>query len=212
MWYSAALIGSGSEVLEFDTEMSTDHHWGPRVMLFLSPGDFKSKRDAIRTILSNELPTTYLGYSTNFLEPDPEDNGVQTLQPFASGPINHRVQTYTIDGFFADYLNIDISKDLQPIDWLTLPHHKLLSVTSGRVFRDHLGLGKIRARLSWYPHDIWLYILASAWKRISQEEHLMGRAGSVGDQNSSVIIGSRLVRDIMRLAFLMERKYPPYAK
>ena len=97
------------------------------------------------------------------------------MQPFASGPINHRVQTYTIDGFFADYLNIDISKDLLPIDWLTLPHHKLCSVTSGRVFRDHLGLGKIRARLSWYPHDIWLYTLASAWKRISQEEHLMGR-------------------------------------
>ena len=26
--YSAALIGSGSEVLEYDTEMSADHHWG----------------------------------------------------------------------------------------------------------------------------------------------------------------------------------------
>lgn len=33
--YSAALIGHGSEVLGFDTVMSTDHHWGPRVMLFL---------------------------------------------------------------------------------------------------------------------------------------------------------------------------------
>jgi len=31
--YSAALIGSGSEILGFDTEMSTDHHCGPRVML-----------------------------------------------------------------------------------------------------------------------------------------------------------------------------------
>jgi hypothetical protein len=29
--YSAALIGHGSEVLGFDTERSTDHHWGPRV-------------------------------------------------------------------------------------------------------------------------------------------------------------------------------------
>ena len=40
----------------------------------------------------------------------------------------------------------------------------------------------------------------------------MGRAGSVSDENGSVIIGSRLVRDIMRLAFLMEKKYPPYPK
>ena len=37
--YSAALIGCGSEILGFDTEMSTDHHWGPRAMLFLRPRD-----------------------------------------------------------------------------------------------------------------------------------------------------------------------------
>ena len=210
--YSAALIDSGSEVLGFDTEMSTDHHWGPRAMLFLLLDDFKSKRDAIWTSLSNELPTTYLGYSTNFSEPDPEDNKVQILRPVTSGPVNHRLETYTIDGFFTDYLNIDISKDLQPVDWLTSPHHKLRSVTSGRVFRDDIGLEKVRTRLSWYPHDVWLYILASAWARVGQEEHLMGRAGSVSDENGSAIIGSRLVRDIMRLTFLMERKYPPYPK
>ena len=35
--YSAALIGSGSEILGFDTDMSADHHWGPRTVLFLCP-------------------------------------------------------------------------------------------------------------------------------------------------------------------------------
>ena len=35
--HAAALIGSGSEVLGFDTAMSADHHWGPRAMLFLDP-------------------------------------------------------------------------------------------------------------------------------------------------------------------------------
>jgi len=210
--FSAGLIGSGSEVLGFDTEMSTDHHWGPRVMLFLRPGDFKTKRDSIRTVLSNELPTTYLGYSTNFSEPDPENNGVQSLQPVTSGPINHRVETYTLDGFFTHYMNIHVKKEPVMIDWLTLPHHKLRSVTAGRVFHDALGLETVRARFSWYPHDIWLYILASAWTRIGQEEHLMGRAGSIKDENGSAIIGSRLVRDVMRLVFLMEREYPPYAK
>ena len=210
--YSAALIGSGSEVLEFDTEMSTDHHWGPRVMLFLRPGDFKSKKDTIRTVLSNELPPTYLGYSTNFSEPNPEDNGVQLLQPVASGPVNHRVETYTLDGFFLNYMNIHIKKALGPIDWLTLPHQKLRSITAGRIFHDGLGLKEIRAYFSWYPHDVWLYILASGWARIGQEEHLMGRAGFVNDEIGSALIGSRLVRDIMRLAFLMEKQYPPYAK
>src|SRR5690606_38244721 len=34
--HSAALIGHGSEVLGFDTERSTDHDWGPRVLIFLA--------------------------------------------------------------------------------------------------------------------------------------------------------------------------------
>ncbi len=40
----------------------------------------------------------------------------------------------------------------------------------------------------------------------------MGRAGSVGDEIGSALIAARLVRDVMRLCFLMERQYAPYAK
>jgi len=119
---------------------------------------------------------------------------------------------YTLDGFFLSYMNIRVDEELNPVDWLTLPHQKLRSITAGRVFHDNLGLKEIRERFSWYPHDVWLYILASAWARIGQEEHLMGRTGLASDEVGSILIGSRLVRDIMRLAFLMERKYPPYAK
>jgi hypothetical protein len=210
--YSAALIGSGSEVLGLDDEISSDHHWGPRVMLFLNPKDYEFKRDAIKNVLSEELPVVFRGYSTSFSEPNPEDNNVQIMQIAAPGHINHRVETHTKAGYFAGYLNIDITGDLRPVDWLTLPQHKLRSVMAGRVFRDDIGLEETRARFSWYPDDVWRYILASVWMRIGQEEHLMGRAGSVGDENGSAIIGARLVRDIMVLAFLMEKVYPPYAK
>jgi hypothetical protein len=37
--HSAGLIGTGSEVLGFDTEMSADHSWGPRVIVYLSEED-----------------------------------------------------------------------------------------------------------------------------------------------------------------------------
>ena len=40
----------------------------------------------------------------------------------------------------------------------------------------------------------------------------MGRAGLVGDEIGSALIAARLVRDIMRLCFLMERTYAPYPK
>jgi hypothetical protein len=210
--YSAALIGSGSEVLGFDTRMSADHHWGPRVMLFLRPEDFGSRREEIRTALSKLLPVSYRGFSTNFSEPDPEDRGTQVLQPVSSGPINHRVEIFTIAGFLADYINIQVDAELDALDWLTLPHQKLRSIVAGRVFRDDLGLEAVRARFAWYPHDVWLYLLVCGWSRIGQEEHLMGRAGFVGDDMGCALIASRLVRDVMRLAFLMEKEYPPYPK
>jgi hypothetical protein len=55
-------------------------------------------------------------------------------------------------------------------------------------------------------------LLACGWARIGKEEHLMGRAGLVGDEIGSSLIGARLVRDLMRLCFLMERQYAPYPK
>ena len=40
----------------------------------------------------------------------------------------------------------------------------------------------------------------------------MGRCGDVGDELGSQLVAARLVRDLMRLAFLLERRYAPYSK
>lgn len=210
--YSAALTGTGSEILGFDDAMSRDHHWGPRAMLFMRPEDMEKHGAAVRVLLSDKLPHVFRGYPTNFSDPDPEDNGTQQLRLSDTGPVNHRVEMYTIDGFLESYIGIRSTTELKSADWLVLPQQKLRTIVEGRVFRDDLGLNVIRERLSWYPDDVWLYMLASGWRRIAQEEHLMGRAGYVGDDIGSALIASRLVRDIIRLTFLMERTYAPYPK
>lgn len=210
--HSAALIGSGSEVLGFDDAMSTDHHWGPRVQLFVSPEDHPRLAEPIREALAERLPYTFRDYSTNFSEPDPNDNGVQHLDIVESGPVNHRVSVNTLRGFVLDYLGYDIDQPLNAADWLTFPQQKLRTLTGGAVYHDGIGLEAVRARFAWYPRDVWLYLLAAGWARIGQEEHLMGRAGYVGDELGSALMGSRLARDVMRLAFLMERQYAPYPK
>jgi hypothetical protein len=210
--YSAALIGSGSEVLSFDTEMSSDHHWGPRVMLFMHEADHAQYHEAVRLALSRQLPRSFRGYPTNFTPPNPEDNGVQLLQAADEGPINHRVELLTVRGFWLEYLGFDIDQPIEPIDWLTFPEQKLRTFTAGAVYHDDIALQAVRDRFAYYPHDVWLYLLAAGWARIGQEEHLMGRAGYVGDEIGSTLIGARLVRDIMRLCYLMERQYAPYPK
>jgi hypothetical protein len=213
--YSAALIGDGSEVLGFDTAMSTDHDWGPRAQIFLKPEDHRRWSGDIGDALSTDLPREFHGYPTSFTPPDENDNGTQLLDASGGdGPINHRVEILTAEIFFAEHLGfaLDSSTEIAAEDWLTFPQQKLATITGGRVFHDQIGLEAVRARFSYYPHDIWLYLLASGWNRIEQEEHLMGRAGYVGDEIGSALIAARLVRDIMRLCFLMEKQYAPYQK
>jgi len=50
------------------------------------------------------------------------------------------------------------------------------------------------------------------WRRIDQEEPFVGRTAEVGDELGSRVVAARLVRDVMRLCFLQERRYAPYSK
>lgn len=210
--YAAALLGTGSEVLGFDTEMSADHGWGPRVDLFLREEDYEGTRGAVNEALRRGLPHSLRGYPTSFTDPELNDNGVQHLEARDSGPVNHKVDITTPRRFFLDYLAFDIREEIEPADWLTFTEQKLRTVAAGGVFHDGIGLEDVRARFRYYPRDVWLYVLAAGWARVGQEEHLMGRAGLVGDELGSALIGARLVRDLMRLCFLMERTYAPYPK
>jgi hypothetical protein len=209
--HSAALIGWGSDVLGYDTHISTDHHWGPRLLLFLPEADFEGNKAAVSAALSDKLPYTFRGYPTNFGTPD--EIGVRLLKEVESGPVHHMVEVFTVGGFFEWYLGLDPRGEIRAADWLTFSEHRLLGSTGGRVFHDGLGeLTPARERLAYYPREVWLYMLASQWAKIAQEEAFVGRTGDVGDERGSMIIATRLVQYLMRLCFLMERKYAPYSK
>jgi hypothetical protein len=200
--YTAALIGSGSEVLGYDTPMSRDHDWGPRLLLFLPETAFDDLASPICESLRRELPPEFAGFPV--ARPA---IGVPDGEPYGS-----RTRILTPRAYFQDYLGFDVEGAIRPEDWLTFPEQKLLSIASGQVYQDGIDLAATRERLTYYPRDVWLYLMAAAWTRIGQEEHLMGRAGSVGDEIGSALIGARLARDLMRLCFLMERRYAPYPK
>jgi hypothetical protein len=209
--HSAALIGYGSEVLGLDDARSTDHNWGPRVWLFVADGTAPADVDGIRRALAVRLPREFRGYPTNAVVPPGGD--ARHLVAAASGPLEHMVEISELGPFLRDHLGFDPRAGASTLDWLTTPSQRLAEITGGAVFHDGLGqLDRLRARLAWYPDDIWRLLLAGAWARIGQEEAFVGRTGEVGDELGSRVIAARLVRDGLRLAFLVERRHAPYAK
>ena len=205
--YSAALIGWGSDVLGYDDPQSTDHNWGPRFQLFLTEQDFEKYHQAISDTLDKYLPPDFHGYPTAF-----PIVGNEELQG-ESRSDRHNIELQTIRLFFGRYLGCDPYVELNAGDWLTFSEHKLLAVTSGKVFHDGLGeLEPLRQKFHYYPKDIWLYMLAAQWEKISEEQAFVGRCGYVGDELGSSLIAARQVKNLMKLCFLMERRYAPYSK
>lgn len=206
--HAAALIGYGSEVLGYDDEQSQDHEWGPRVLLFLDDVGLASR---IQGCLADELPTTFAGLSTHF--GPTEEEGTRALRSVTSGPVAHRVELLDLGEFLRDSIGVDPRDEFAVADWLVTPSQTLAELTSGDVFVDPAGeLTRVRQLLSWYPRDVWLLVMAGHWRRVAQLEHLMARAGSRGDELGSRVIAASLVRDLMKLALLQERRYPPYWK
>jgi hypothetical protein len=211
--YSASLIGYGSDVLGLDTSMSTDHNWGPRLQLFLSADDYTAQANTLNEFLRAHLPPTFAGYSVHFSQPNLADNGTQIAEAYQGGPVNHLLAISTVEHFFQKYLAIAPNSELSAWDWLALPEQKLLEVTAGEVFHDGLGtLNPARARLAYYPEDIWKVRLAAQWQRMAEEEAFVGRTGDVGDDVGSWLVAARLTRDLVRLSFLYARRYAPYSK
>ena len=209
--HAAALIGYGSEVLGFDTAMSMDHAWCPRMQIFLREQDAELAAP-IQTMLAGELPHEFLGFPLDTV-PVPGEPGVFWMKPTLTGPVQHKIVAVTLRSFIRETLNWDPAIPLAAADWLSISSQLLGTITAGAVHFDNAGeLTALRARLAWYPHDIWLYLLVCGWQRIGQAEHLMPRAGYAGDELGSALIGAGLVHDIMSLAFLMEMQYAPYPK
>lgn len=195
--YASALIGPGSEVLGFDNEVSTDHDWRPRVFIFLKDHDKEIFGHEITKMVDERTPDIFYGFPTKPSKTD--DLRSQTV--------------FSVDEFWKRTLGFSSKFNPATIDWLIFSGHILLTLTSGLVYKDDFGeLTEARKKFSYYPDDIWLYIMAAQWTKIAQEEAFMGRCGDVDDEIGSRLIAARLIKELMQLCFLMERRYAPYGK
>lgn len=207
--HDAGIFGYGSELLGFDDEMSRDHNWGPRVQLVVTEADFAAHAEAIVDGFDAVKPETFLGEPIGYRSrPHPP-----IVAGDALGRPGHGVEVFTAAGIVRTRLALDTKAPLDALTWLSLPEQRLLELTAGDIFHHGLGeLARLKETFSRCPRDVTLYKLAAQWRRISDEQAFVGRAGYVGDDLGSRIICSRLARDIMRICFLLEGQYAPYAK
>jgi len=194
--HAAAALGEGSEILGFDTERSTDHSWGPRAQIFVDADAV----DSLRARIDARLPDTFRGWPVRFYR-------------WQTDKVEPHVEVATLHNWLQGHLGLEPRPSMSTSAWLATPQQLLLEVTGGLVFRDDTGeLTTVRELLGWYPDDVWLWMMAAQWYRLAGNESFIGRTAELGDDLGSRVVATRVAHDAMRLCFLQERRYAPYAK
>ncbi len=197
--YLAGRLGSGSDVLGFDDAVSTDHDFGCRLTVLVDDQHESLVAD-VDEALSERLPDEVDGWPVRF----PASWDDRTA---------HKVDLHTGFDFALTRLGFDLRSPLDVSQWLCVTGQSVLEVTAGPVFHDTTDSFKvIQETLTWYPDDVWYYVLAAGWARLGQELPFVGRTGQIGDDAGSRMIASRLCRDIAHLTFLVDRTWMPYPK
>jgi hypothetical protein len=193
--HAAGRLGTGSEILGFDTEQSTDHGWGPRLDLFVDGDAIGPARAAVEAA----LPETFEGWPVRYGWDD--------------YPVRDYVEVATLSAWLRKTLACDPLDGMSTVDWLVTPQQLLLGVVRGAVYHDGIGdLTRVRREIAWFPTDVARWMIACQWRRIAQEEAFVGRTAQVGDDTGSRLVAARLVRELMRLHFLLCGEYWPYTK
>jgi Domain of unknown function (DUF4037) len=199
--YAAARLGSGSDVLGLDDEMSRDHDWGCRLTLLVDE-DARDQVPRISRMLEESLPERFGEFPVRF--PVTWDSSV-----------SHKVEVATVADFAASRLGVPVDRagGLSVLDWLSVTGQSVLEVTAGPVFTDRTRtLASVRTMLAWYPPDVERYVLAAGWQRLCQLLPMVGRTAETGDEFGSRLLSAGLAGDVVWLAFALSRRWAPYAK
>ena len=195
---AVGLVGSGSECLGYDDEVSRDHDFEPGFTIFLPPEEVVDRSLAFKLERAyHKLPDEFMGLKRNKdVSFDTGRHGVVRAGEFFRAKVGEE--------------NGDLSLER----WLTVPEHYLLEVTNGKIFRDDLGIvTDVRKKLAYLPEDVRLKKLAGALSLAEQAsaynyERLLSR----GDGAAAQLAIYEYVRSVISVIFLLEKKYKPFYK
>lgn len=187
---AAGLVGHGSECLGFDDMCSKDHDFGPGFCLWLTEEDYEKVGQKMQEAYE-ALPKAFMGY--------PARN--------TSKRGGGRVGVLSIPEFYEEFTGNGA--------WSEMEDEKLAMAVNGEVFDDPLGdFSAIREQLqNGMPFAVWKRRLANAVALTAQAgQYNYGRCKKRNDIVAANLALDEFVREGMRTAYLLNRRYMPYYK
>jgi hypothetical protein len=176
------------------------------VTLYLNKADVRIHKETLDAALQKQLPHECCGYPTRMTRD-------WVWHPTPDGSGHHRVRIESVESFFDAEIGLVPGSQLSVAEWLSLPAQKLRVYSAGKIFVDDQSqLTRARDTLLWYPRDIWLHVMACQWQKLFEKAPFAGRCAHVGDAWGCADNASETMRNLVYLAHLLERRYPPYAK
>lgn len=194
---AVGLAGEGSECFGFDDELSKDHDFGPRFVIWVSDDDYSRFGEAIQRWY-DQLPDTYEGIRAAFKTPEGRSR---------EGVMMRR-------SFFRRYTGFDEGPETN-LEWMSVPESYLSVVTNGKVFTDPDGeFSRIRERLQgFYPEDVRVKKIAARAAEMAQSgQYNYPRCVRRGESVAAFSALAKFAESSISMIYLLNRKYMPFYK
>jgi hypothetical protein len=203
--YAAATYGMCSETIGLDDPVSMDHQWGPRVTVLLSEPDRARFADAVMSAFKASFPARFKGFDMMWAKPGVDIHDTRET-------ILYNVWVSTVASALR-FCGGTEALPLQPLDWLRISEQHLFEFTAGVIYRDDTGeFTGARETLAYYPDEVLRFLLASEWSAVGGDWFPIGRIAAKDDKLGLRVQAARLVRHLMRVAFMVSKRYMPYKK
>ncbi len=191
------LVGEGSECYGFDDQISQDHDFGARIMVWLTQEDYAALGQKVQQVLDC-LPKDFGHSDTNF----------------AASCCYTGKSVFSIEDFYAKYTGLyHLPETLK--QWQAIPEHHLSVATNGQVFFDPVGrfTAYRKTLLNFYPEDIRLKKIAARCMKIAQAgQYNFGRCLKRGEYVAANLAAAEFIEAGISIVFLLNRHYQPFYK
>lgn len=188
------LVGSGSECLGFDDDISKDHDYEPRFIMFV-PDDFDDQTIFKLERAYNALPSEFMGLQRKYDHLMLGENVIK------------------ISDFYLQKIG-NTTGNLSNYEWLSIPSFYLLEATNGKIFNQaNNDFMKIRETLSKYPKDIKYKKLAGNLLLMYQSGiYNYERATKRNDFGGVSLSLYEFTKHTLAVLYLLNDIYMPYYK